>query len=298
METQGILFDIQPFSLHDGPGTRTTVFLQGCPLRCRWCHNPESQPARGAILFFPARCIGCGECARVCPEAENGKTARGTEKCALCGKCAEACYADSLKRSGKNYSAEALARELLKDKDIYLQSGGGVTFSGGEPLLQPDFVREVSRILKSRGVNTAVETSLFAPASAAKTALSFIDLVYADIKCVSGELHRQNTGADNALILENIRTVSESGKPMILRTPVVPGFNANEDEIRQIGAFVRSLPRAHKVELLAYHGMCASKYEALGRPFPCEGTSEPGRAQMEHLTAILNEMEISAIYRM
>lgn len=298
MPNDGLIFDIQPFSLHDGPGTRTTVFMQGCPLKCKWCHNPESQPFEGALLFYPARCIGCGACAEACPEGGAIRTARHREECRLCGACAENCYAEAIKRSGRRITADELFGEAIRDRELFIKSGGGVTFSGGEPLMQAEFIASVMVQLKKAGVHIAVETSLCVKWESVEKILGLVDLFYVDIKCVTAEKHRSGVGADNGPILENIRRLSAAGANMTLRTPVVPGFNADADEIGRIGRFICELPGRHSAELLAYHGMCAPKYTALGRKFPCDGVREPERAEMEGYTQILTDMGIEARYSM
>lgn len=298
MAKEGFIFDIQPFSLHDGPGTRTTVFMQGCPLRCKWCHNPESQPFGGAMLYYPSKCIGCGACAEVCENGSPVRTALHTEKCAVCGKCADECYAEAVKKSGRSISEDELFEETIRDKAVYVQSGGGVTFSGGEPLMQAEFIAPVMKRLKADGVHIAVETSLCMKWDNIEKVIGLVDLFFVDIKCVSPDIHKVGVGVDNSVILENIKKLSAAGADMILRTPVVPGFNADEAEIGKIGAFIKSLPGGHKAELLAYHGMCSPKYAALGREFPCEGVPEPTREEMEKYTEILNNMGIDAKYSM
>ncbi len=294
----GSIFDIQPFSLHDGPGTRTTVFMQGCPLRCNWCHNPESQPYEGALLFYPARCIGCGACVEVCRNGSPVRTARHTDKCVMCGECAETCYAEAVKRSGRNISADELFEECIRDKAVYEKSGGGVTFSGGEPMLQSEFIASVMERLRSEGIHIAMETSLCVKWENIERLVPLVDLFFVDIKCVSADRHKAGVGADNALILQNIRKLSAAGANMILRTPVVPGFNADAGEIGKIAAFIKELPAKHTAELLAYHGMCAPKYAALSREFPCKDTPEPTREEMEAYTQILKDIGIEAKYSM
>ena len=294
----GSIFDIQPFSLHDGPGTRTTVFMQGCDLRCKWCHNPESQLQNGAMLFYPAKCVGCGACAEVCPNAKDGKRVLHTDACTACGACAEACYAEAVRKSGRAISVEALTKILLKDADIYRDSGGGVTFSGGEPLLQAGFVAAAARKMKDNGIKTAVETCLCVSRESLEAVLDGIDLFYADLKCADPETHRAGTGADNAVILDNIRFLCSADRNVILRTPVVPGFNASEAAVTDIGRFMLTLEHVPPIELMAFHRMCAPKYAALGRTFECETVREPDRAEMENLTRILTDMGIRASYRM
>ena len=297
-KTRGLVFNIQPFSLHDGPGTRTTVFRKGCNLRCWWCHNPESWRMEPELLFYGSRCIGCGACAQACPGAVQGKSVRFTEQCAGCGLCAEACYAGALQLTGEWTDADALADRLLEDADIFRHSGGGVTFSGGEPLLQPDFLEQVINRLRSEKIHIALETALNVPADTLSRIAPKVDLIYADIKSADSEKHRKATGVGNERILENIRVLSESGKEMCLRTPVIPGFNDDEESIGAIAGFIRSLPVRHRAELLAFHGLCSGKYEALNRPFEAYALREPDRQRMEKLTAVLTGEGIDAIYRM
>ena len=294
----GFIFDIQPFSLHDGPGTRTTVFMQGCPLKCNWCHNPESQPFEGAMLFYPSKCIGCGACTEVCQNGSPVRTARHTEKCTLCGECAETCYADAIKRSGRTITAEELFEECVRDKKVYETSGGGVTFSGGEPMIQADFLVDVMKRLHEAGIHIAMETSLCVKWENVEKLIPYVDLFFVDIKCITPERHKAGVGADNELILANIKRLSAAGNKLILRTPVVPGFNADAEEIGKISSFIRELPNEHPAELLAYHGMCAPKYTALSREFPCRDTAEPTKEEMEKFTDILKNHGIDAKYSM
>lgn len=295
--SKGLIFNIQPFSLHDGPGTRTTVFMKGCNLRCPWCHNPESWHMAPEIMFYESRCIGCGACASVCPSGKSSG-ARFTDECTACGECANNCFADALQLSGEWMDAEDLSAQLLSDKDIYIQSGGGVTFSGGEPLLQTEFLLDVLPILKAHGIHIAVETAMCLSWEKVEPVIELADLIFCDIKHMNAEKHKEATKVSNELILENIRRVSKKGKTMCLRTPIIPGFNDSEEDIAEIAAFIASLPNRHEAELLAFHSMCSGKYAALHRVFGAKDIKEPGRNQMERLTQVVRERGVSVLYRM
>ena len=275
---QGMITNIQRFSVHDGPGIRTTVFLKGCGLRCWWCHNPETWKMTPEVLFYEAKCIGCGSCLTACPAGSMVRTARMTENCTFCGECAEGCYAGALTLNGKKTGTESLLAELVKDRGLYEKSGGGVTFSGGEPMLQPEFLGEMLRLLQAEGIRTAVETAAAVPWTVIEPMLAQLDLVMCDVKCIDPDLHRQHTGADNGLVLENIRRMAERGVPMVLRTPVVPGFNADEKEMAAVGRFAASL--GLKLELLPFHRAALDKYRALGREYGGAATEPPSKETM------------------
>ncbi|MDR2618395.1 MAG: glycyl-radical enzyme activating protein, partial [Treponema sp.] len=293
----GLIFNIQRFSIHDGPGIRTTVFMKGCNLRCYWCHNPESLKAAPEIQFVRNRCIGCGACADACPAAAEGRSARFTPGCTGCGACAGACYPGALTLAGKRYTAQELAGLLLKDRELMAGSGGGVTFSGGEPLLQADFAAAALSALKHEGVHTAIETASNLEWEAFEKVLPFTDLFICDIKASSAELHRLGTGVSNGLILENLRRLSGTGAEILLRIPVIPGFNDSEETILETGGFVRSLGRKAPVELLAFHNICAGKYDALGRDFAARGKEPPQNQLMEQLAQALRSLGLEVIWK-
>ncbi len=283
MDERASLFSIQHFSLHDGPGIRTTVFFKGCNLRCFWCHNPESQCFERELLVNASRCIGCGECVRVCPSTYAGHTAVFTSDCRNCFLCAEVCCAEAVEICGFERNIKDLFEEIASDYDAYRRSGGGVTFSGGEPFLQSGFLLSVLKLCREAGIHTAVETAVCLPFDIIAPTLPFIDLLYCDLKCMDSQKHLEATGAANNLTLENIRRISESGVNMIVRIPVIPGFNDDEESMTASAVFVRSLKTKPKVELLPFHSMCAGKYEALGRRFEASGVPVPSKSDIERL---------------
>lgn len=289
----GRIFNIQHFSIHDGPGVRTTVFMKGCNLRCYWCHNPESWVKSFQMQFNRSKCIGCGECVKACPKSKGGHTAIFTEDCIRCGKCTEKCYAQAISVVGYDITPDELFSEIKKDKDIYIKSGGGITFSGGEPLLQTDFLIEVLKLCKEEHINTAIETAACVPWSVMNEVLPYIDLVICDIKTVNEEKHLKATGQSNKLIFENIYEMSKRGTDLLLRTPVIPGFNDDLESMKAIAQFVSMLPGKHTVELLPFHGICKGKYETLNMKFGAQDLKTP--ASMEKKTQVFKDLNINVI---
>ncbi len=248
------IFDIQRNSFVDGPGIRTTVFFKGCNLRCKWCHNPESQSAQKQMMFYKDKCIGCGKCAEVCPNH--------LKNCDFCGKCELYCPADARKVCGKEYSVDEVFKEIAKDKMFYENSGGGATFSGGECMLQTDFLCKILKKCKENGIHTAVDTAGNVPREYFERVLPYTDMFLYDIKAFSEDLHKQGTGVSNKLILENLLWLS--GKcDIIVRIPVIGGFNDDKAELEKIAEFLKHI-KCEKVELLPYHVMGEHKYDALG----------------------------------
>lgn len=283
MELTGKICNIQPFSIHDGPGIRTVVFMKGCNLRCYWCHNPESQERGMTIAFHPHKCIGCGACAEVCPAAVDGKPAFFTDRCLKCGKCAENCFSEAIAAIGEDVTVSGLVKKLEKDKSIFASSGGGVTFSGGEPLLQPDFVAAVMKECQRMGIHTAVETAICVPWENVEKILPYCDFFLCDLKSADSQKHREATGAGNERILENLSRLAKTGKALEIRTPVIPGFNDTEEDIAKIGALVRSFGPGIPHTLLPFHSMCTSKYESQGRRFAAADLEEPSDTKMKQL---------------
>ena len=285
-----MVFDIQRASYVDGPGLRTTVFLKGCNLRCRWCHNPESQDERPVLLCYPTRCTHCGVCAAHCPaHAVSADGATNPALCVACGKCALYCLNDARKLCGRLMSAEEALAAVLPDRPYYDATGGGVTVSGGECMLHIDFLEAFLRLCHENGLRTAVDTAGNVPFSAFERILPHADLFLYDVKCVTEETHVAGTGASNRLILDNLRRLLKTrADSIIIRVPVVPGFNDNEEEIGKIAAFFRAHGRPAKIELLPYHRLGENKNAALGR----EGfTAEPpSKELMARLNALFDDL--------
>ena len=282
----GTVFNIQHFSLHDGPGIRSTVFFKGCNLRCFWCHNPESWSPRPQIQFYQNRCIGCRACVDACVRGEAGKRALFTDACTDCGSCAEACMTEALRLTGKERTVEDVMAELARDGDIYASSNGGITFSGGEPMLQPDFLRALLEACRKLGWHTAVESAVCVPWETVGSILPLTDLMICDVKTVDDEAHRKATGRSNALILENVRRIAESGAPLLLRTPIIPEFNDGDADIAAIAEFIATLRHRPSWELLPFRDLCKSKYESLNRPFGADKLETPKNHRMDRLREI------------
>ena len=263
-----LVVNVQRFSLHDGPGVRTTIFFKGCPLRCLWCHNPESQEFHPEVMFFRERCTGCGRCAGL-------SDAEATQACAF----------DAKVLVGEPYTAQQLVRVALRDQGLYDQSGGGVTLSGGEAMAQdPEFLAELLSLLKKRGVHVAVDTCGCAPWAAFERVLPFTDLFLYDLKALDPALHERLTGADNRLILQNLEALSKAGAEVNLRVPVVPGANADEAAMRLLAEYAFKACGNVDVNLLPYHRVGGDKAERLGRD---QAVFEPPTsAEMEKLEAI------------
>ena len=251
------LFDIERSAFTDGPGIRTTVFFKGCNLRCAWCHNPESQPMHPQMMFYRDQCTGCGKCRSICPHR--------LESCDLCGKCTFFCPADARKVCGREYTAEEVLAEIIKDQTYYDRSGGGVTFSGGECLLQADFLAELLPLCRANGIHTAVDTAGHVPWAVFERILPYTDLFLYDIKLMDPERHRQYTGVSNERVLANLAKLFRAGAHIWIRIPVIPGVNDQPEEMKKIRQWLDQNGKPEKVELLPYHAMGENKYRALGQ---------------------------------
>lgn len=273
----GIVFDIQHNSFVDGPGIRSSVFFKGCNMRCSWCHNPESQKFAPELMVFPDKCSHCGKCERICPN--------GSGKCTLCGRCANYCPNEARRICGTEYSTETVMSEIRKYKIFFNTSGGGVTFSGGECMLQLDFLKELLMLCKKENIHTAVDTAGNVPYSNFTTILPWTDLVLYDIKSMNPDIHRVHTGCDNQLIMQNLVKLLSEDVHIWVRMPIIPGINDNDYEIRTLADFLNKNGIPDQVELLPYHRMGENKYPAIGRATP--NYDVPDDENLHHLKQLL-----------
>jgi pyruvate formate lyase activating enzyme len=293
----GLTFNVQRFSTEDGPGIRTTVFFKGCALRCVWCHNPEGLRPQPDLVWYDVRCIGARECLRACPETALELTAQGMhidrQRCSVgaayplkgvCGLCAQACPSAALEVIGRRWTAEELLPELLKDQAFYDTSGGGITCSGGEPMLQTDFLGELLPLCRQTGLHIALDTCGAVSWERYERVLPWVNLVLLDLKMMDRAGHQAATGVDNEIILANARQMAARGIPMWIRTPVIPGYTADVANIQAIGAFIRDeLRTVERWDLLAYTNLGRPKYHRLDLPYALADVPLLTRAEMESL---------------
>ncbi len=289
---EGVIFNIQRYSLHDGPGIRTIAFFKGCPLSCKWCSNPESQHAKPELIFKPNDCVSCGKCVEVCKVDAISRSHPhfiDRQKCIECGACADVCPTKALEIKGKRMSVEQVLLELKKDESLFRRAGGGITLSGGEPLAQPEFARELLKGCKEKGWHTAIETTGLAAKQAIEEVFPWIDLALVDIKAINPSVHQAGTGVDNRMILENILRISFITK-VIVRVPIIPGFNDNEEEIQAIAEFAQLMSNVDAIHLLPYHNFGENKYSLLGRIYPMENTPSNPDEKIQQLKRKVESM--------
>jgi pyruvate formate lyase activating enzyme len=294
---EAMITNIQGYSIHDGPGIRTVVFLKGCPLRCKWCANPENLEGSLQIGFLSNLCTGCGRCAKACP---NGAILAGTDhridrsKCKRCGACVKACYYGALVSYGELKTAKAVFDKVRRDKMFYDSSNGGVTVSGGEPLLHPEFVEELFTLCREDGINTCVETCGFVPQSTMELIAPLTDIFYFDLKIMDPELHKEYTGVDNAQILSNARYLASIGANILFRQPVIPGITGSEENVRATAEFIKSLGRDDlAIQLMPYHRMGTSKYAALDMPYELGDIQIMPASEIEAIEALYKELGVN-----
>lgn len=306
-QKKGMIFNIQRFTMHDGPGIRTELFLKGCPLRCDWCGNPESLKRYTEPGVFTSKCISedkCGSCKDVCPDKtmlkfQNGKLARiDREKCSNCMACAKECPADAIKEWGKLMDVESCMKEILKDKSYYERSGGGVTVSGGDPILQSDFVAELFGNCKDEGIHTCFESSFFGEWKDLQKVLPYTDLVISDIKHMNTNIHKKYTGVDNFKILKNLKLLSREKKDLILRIPVIPNVNDSMENIGATADFIlNELENSVKVlQLLSFMRLGEEKYHSLGLPYKMKDVEVEREIFQKHVAKIADYFNSRGIH--
>ncbi|MEM3403116.1 MAG: glycyl-radical enzyme activating protein [Nitrososphaeria archaeon] len=283
----GVVFNIERCAIHDGPGIRTLVFLQGCPLACLWCQNPEGQSKHPVLLFFENRCVKCFRCLTVCPTgatsiSEYGKVTVDRVLCRNCFKCVEVCPSGARRVSGRLMSSKEVVYEVEKDFVFYRRSGGGITLSGGEPTAQPEFAAEVLRGCKTRYIHTCIETCGYTQWEVLEKLLDYTDLVLYDIKHMNEEKHVRFTGVSNRLILANAKKVVTKGVKVVIRVPLITGFNDDEDNVRALAEFVKELGVRY-VDLLPYHRLGVGKYKLLQRKYSLEDLEPPTKEHVSKL---------------
>ncbi len=288
-----VIFNIQRYSVQDGPGVRTTVFMKGCPLRCLWCSNPESQKAHPQVSHRNTLCTKCGRCLEACPQDAISLGQAGIRinrsRCDNCGACVPVCYPGAIEVLGREVTVDEVLAEAKKDALFYRNSGGGITISGGEPLSQPDFVAELLRRCQDDGLHTTIDTCGYAPQDALQSVLRYVDLVLFDIKHLQEVPHRKATAVSNRRIISNALTVARAGVPMIMRLPLIPGVNDSEDNVRGTGRFAQELG-IRRLDLLPYHRFGTSKYTNLDRRYRLEGLVSPTDEEVQRLKETLESM--------
>ena len=298
----GAIFDIKRFAVHDGPGIRTVVFLKGCPLRCVWCHNPEGIQMRAELIWYENKCVACGACFTACPQGAHEmipgdppQRVYHRERCQQCGRCVETCYAEALTLTGKTMTVGEVMAPIRQDVAFYAQSGGGVTLSGGEPLLQAEFAVALLRQCKQEGFHTALDTCGYAPWSAFESALPYVDMLLYDLKHADPESHRRYTGRSNQRILANLRRLAARGLPIEIRMPIIPGVNDAREAIEPTAQLLAGLENITAVRLLSYHSLAGSKYARLGMANTLPSVEPPSAERLQQIAGWIRERGVRVI---
>jgi pyruvate formate lyase activating enzyme len=298
---EGLTFDIKRFAVHDGPGVRTTVFLKGCPLRCVWCHNPEAISRKPEVFFHPERCIACLNCVEGCPNGAQQVTPAGQrvyvrELCQISGRCVEDCYSGALELAGRPASVDDVMVQLREDAAFYENSGGGITLSGGEPLLQNEFSTQILRRCKAEGFHTALDTCGQVQWRVFELALPYVDLVLYDLKHISPEQHQRYTGANNRLVVENLRRLSDYGASIEVRMVIIPTINDSREFIEGAARMLASLENITAVRILPYHRLAGSKYTKLGKDNTMPDVEPPGDEAMLQIASWIRQFGLEVVY--
>ena len=299
LDTEAAIFNIQRYSTEDGPGIRTTVFMKGCPLRCPCCQNPEGLSKEPSLVWYSIRCIAALECVKACKEGALNLTSGGMgierEKCTKCGKCVEACPSGALEIVGKTYTIDELLDEILKDRVFYDKSGGGVTFGGGEPVMQTGFLEKILPELKCKGIHVAIDTCGALPWKYFKRIIKYVDLFLYDLKLLDEEGFKK-LGGSLGLVLDNAKRISHHEIPMWVRTPIIPGYTDNEENIKHISEFIyKNIPTVERYDLLAFNNMCKSKYERLNMDWKLKDLHLVETKKMEGLKMVAEDVGLDNV---
>ncbi len=296
---RALVFDIERYATHDGPGIRTTVFLKGCPLRCLWCHNPEAMSPKPTLLFTPEKCIACGHCVEICKHGAHhfvdGVHVLDRSACDLCGDCADECFSGALEMAGREMTPEEALAEVLPDRATYERSGGGLTISGGEPLSHFAFTRTLLEGARREGLHTAVDTSGYCPWEYLEGLAPLTHLFLYDLKQMDSRRHKEITGVANERILENLKRLDETGVPIWIRLPLIPGMNDDEANYEALGRYIAPLRHVERVEILRYHRLAESKYERMGMEYALPGLDTPPADIAEGCKAILEKHGVNHV---
>lgn len=298
--TTGTIFDIKRYAIHDGPGIRTTIFMKGCPLQCWWCHNPEGLADTAQRFYNADRCIGCDACIDQCPSQALAKSGSGISKdaevCTECFTCSQVCPSEATQKIGREVTVSELLQTIEQDRLFYDESGGGVTFSGGEPLAQAAFLLELLIACGGIGIHRAVDTSGYADPAQLLAIAGHADLILFDLKLMDSQKHRKYTGLPNDVILENLELLAASDAKIDIRVPVIPGVNTDADNLEKMARFLMSQPGIQQVHLLSYHSTARRKYRQLGMDFIPADICEPTREDISKLAATLENLGLQVSY--